>query len=356
MRIHPGSQRLVIGLLLFLPAPLAFGQNRSAAPPAETARAREDQPSAAGPGFEGYDFGQVVDTMESSVNPLQREMDQSFRLFVKSIEEAEQLLDGGQTQEAVQKAAAALDVVLAVRDSVLAPMWEGQEVLTEQIARVRARLAIAVQAAQGDEPAELDEQTELTLDTLAGRVAAEQDPLRKKRLVAQYRTVRNLARIRSMAVQLSPDQRKMWMSVLQVLDEAALAHQQVMMGSEVLFAQFEATSSNLRAYISLMDTVDGAARLIQVVRGTGEQAAGMAGFADSMIELQQRLAGFNESVEQALEGRMIDLESQLDLIEPLQSELTGGEGLIPIDEDYELSSRIARLSGDETAGRGGTKQ
>ena len=70
-----------------------------------------------------------------------------------------------------------------------------------------------------------------------------------------------------------------------------------MMGSEVLFAQFEATSSNLKSYLSLMDTVDGASRLIRMVRGAGDQASGMAGFAESMGELQQRLAGFNQSVE-----------------------------------------------------------
>ncbi len=34
------------------------------------------------PQFEGYDFAQVVKTMESSVNPLQREMDRTFQVFV----------------------------------------------------------------------------------------------------------------------------------------------------------------------------------------------------------------------------------------------------------------------------------
>ena len=295
--------------------------------------------------FEGYDFGQVVATMETSVSPLQREMDRSFRMFVESVEEAEQLLDEGRTQEAVQKAAAALDVVLGVRESVLGPMWDGQQALAEQIAHVRARLARAVEAsAQGRDagPAPLNEKTEQSLDALAQRIAVEQDALRKRRLVAHYRTVRNLARIRAMAVQLSPDQRKMWLSVLQVLDEAALVHQQVMMGSEVLFAQFEATSSNLTAYVSLMNTVDGASELIRLVRGVDDGSAGMASFAKSMVELQEQLAGFNESVEQALEGRMFDLEAQLDLIEPFSGDISNG--VASAEEDMELSARIARLS------------
>jgi hypothetical protein len=319
---------------------------QSTAAPAPAGPAERRAPTGADDGFQGYDFGKVVATMESSVNPLQREMGQSFRVFVESIESAERMLDEGRTQEAVQEAAAALDVVLGVRDSVLGPMWDGQQMLTEQIATVRARLARAVAAAnRGTGPVQLDEPTEVTLDALARRVSDEPDPLRKKRLVAHYRTVRNLARIKAMAIQLSPDQRKMWMSVLGVLDEAALAHQQVMMGSEVLFAQFEATSENLRAYLSLMNTVDGAARLIEVVRGADERAAGMTGFADSMIELQQRLAGFNESVERALEGRMIDLESQLELMEPIPGELAGPGATLTIEEDFELAERMARVSG-----------
>ncbi len=294
--------------------------------------------------FDGYDFGHVVEAMETSVNPLQREMDRSFRVFVESVQEAERLLDEGRTQEAVQKAAAAIDSVLAVRDTVLEPMWEGQEALAEQIAGVRERLAYAVQAAAENGPVKLDQQTETTLDAIAQRISSEQDPLRKKRLVAHYRTVRNLARIRTMAIQLSPDQRKMWLSVLQVLDEAAVAHQQVMMGTEVLFGQFEATSANLHAYVSLMETVDGASQLMRIVRGVDEHSAGMASFAESMGGLQHRLATFNESVEQALQGHMLELEAQIDLIEPMSHE--PGSGVMAADEDGELAARMARLAGN----------
>lgn len=300
-------------------------------------------PGADEPQFDGYDFSQVVETMETSVNPLQREMDRTFRVFVTGVQEAEELLDEGQTQEAVQKAAASIETVLAVREEVLVPMWEGQEALAEQVARVRARLAQAVEAAAESGPVKLDDQTEMTLDVIARRIGDEEDPLRKKRLVAHYRTVRNLARIRAMSVELSPDQRKMWLSVLQVLDEAAVAHQQVMMGTEVLFAQFEATASNLRAYVSLMETVDGASQLMRIVRGVDNHSAGMSSFADSMNELQQRLAGFNESVEHALQGRMLELEAQIDAIEPMTSD--GATSVMIADEDAELAARIARLGG-----------
>jgi flagellar hook-basal body complex protein FliE len=314
---------------------------------AGTVLAQAAAPPAGGdreaPRFDGYDFGQVVEAMETSVNPLQREMNQSFRVFVEGMGEADRLLDEGKTAEAVQKAGAAIEGVLAVREKVLAPMWQGQEALVQQVAAVRARLASAVQAAAKNGPVRLDAQTEATLDAVAARIAGEQDPLRKKRLVAHYRTVRNLARIRAMAMQLSPDQRKMWLSVLQVLDEASVAHQQVMMGTEVLFAQFESTAANLQAYLSLMETVDGASQLMRLVRGVDQHSAGMSSFADSMNELQQRLAGFHESVEQVLQGSMIELEAQIDA---LPAESQGGLPVMPGEEDAELAARMARLSGN----------
>jgi hypothetical protein len=278
--------------------------------------AAQDSPTPGSdePQFDGYDFSQVVETMETSVNPLQREMDRTFRVFVNSVHEAEELLDEGQTQEAVQMAAAAIESVLNVREEVLVPMWEGQRALAEQVARVRTRLAQAVEAAAESGLVKLDDQTEMTLNAVARRIADEQDPLRKKRLVAHYRTVRNIARIKAMSVELSPDQRKMWLSV---------------------------TAANLRAYVSLMETVDGASQLMRIVRGVDEHSAGMSSFAASMNELQQRLSGFNESVEQALQGRMLDLEAQIDAIAPMSSD--GATPVMAGDEDGELAARIARL-------------
>ncbi len=302
--------------------------------------------------FEGFDFGQVVEAMESSVSPLQAEMSQSFEVFTTRIQEAERMLDEGRTNEAVQTASAAIEGVLLVRERVLEPIWAGQETLTEQTGKVRLRLARAVAMntrSQLEGAPTLDAQTEATLDNIAGRITAERDPTRKKRLTAHYRTVRNLARIKMMAQQLSPDQRKLWMNVLHVLDEAALAHQQVLMGSEVLFAQLEATSLNLRDYISLMETVDGASELLSVVRGAQHAGEGMSGFVASMGDLQNRLGLFNESVQQALEGRMIDLSAQIDSLAPLEGDVVGpGDGAVmSAQSDDELERRMRRLTADE---------
>ncbi|MEM8738328.1 MAG: hypothetical protein AAGG38_07615 [Planctomycetota bacterium] len=324
------ASTLILAGVLTGAAGVATAQPAGGAAPADT-----------GFNFEGYDFGVVVQTMEDSVSPLQREMDLSFKVFLDRMEVAEQQLDEGQTNEAVREVAAAIDGVLEVRDDVLGPMWDGQRTLQEQTARARQRLARAVGTAPADGQVEIDKDAEATLDAIAGRIAQENDPLRKKRLVAHYRTARNLARIRVMAQQLTPDQRRLWLNVLTVLDEAALAHQQVLMGTEVLFAQFEATSANLREYMALMGTVEGASRLMEMVRGVGEDGAGMTGFVSNMQDLQERLVGFNDSVEQALESRMMALDDQLQAIAPFE----GGESSVVVsgELDGELEARIDRL-------------
>ncbi|MBL4699857.1 MAG: hypothetical protein JKX85_01235 [Phycisphaeraceae bacterium] len=294
--------------------------------------------------FQGYDFGHVVERLEDSVDPLQREMDQSFKVFVDTVEESERLLEQGETRQAVANTKAALDSVVQARDKVLTPMWDGQSYLQDQIANVRIRLAKAVEAGGNTNGAAvtLNKRVEGVLDNIALRIKDEKDPLRHKRMVAHYNTVRNLAQIKRMADQLSPDQRKMWLNVLHVLDEAALAHQQVLMGSEVLFAQFESTATNLNEYLALMDTVNGAKSLLGKVRGLNEQGTGMTGFANGMVELQQRLAGFHKSIEQALQTQTYELEAQVDALAPAMADQS--TGLMSSQIDEELNTRLARLT------------
>ena len=314
----------------------------------EAAPAAADAPAApARPVLEGYDFGQVVDTMEASVSPLQEEMDRSFAVLIERMGDAERLLEEGRTLEAMEEASAAIDGVLAVRDRVLEPMWEGQVVLQEQTGAARTRLARAMAAVEAEEQpgdSESERQTEQVLDSIAARIATETDPNRKKRLTAHYRTVRSLGGIRTLTAQLSPDQRKLWVNVLSVLDDAGLAHQQVLMGSEVLFSQFEATSANLREFMRLHRTVDGASELIEMVRGMQQDGSGFAGFVSNMSNLEDRLAGFNTSMEGALQGQMAILEGRVDELGGLEGDVIGDDGVLVSGEaDAEMQNRIRRL-------------
>jgi hypothetical protein len=296
----------------------------------------------------GYDFGHVVETLQSSVDPLQRELDASFMVFIDRVDQAVTLLDAGQTREAVAMSTVAIEGVLQVRDTVLEPMWDGQIYLTEQISKVRSRLASAVSAGTnpvGDESSAHDPATEAVLDGIAKRISQEQDALRRKRLVAHYRTVRDLAQIKRTAQRMSPDQRKLWVGVLRVLEEAALAHQQVLMGSEILYTQFESTAGHLQEYLVLLDTVDGATELLGVINGIEGAGQGMTSFATSMQELQARLSTFNGAVQEALQTSMFELEAKVDslpIYSSLDAEMTG---IAPTQLDAELADRLSRIEG-----------
>jgi cell fate (sporulation/competence/biofilm development) regulator YmcA (YheA/YmcA/DUF963 family) len=292
--------------------------------------------------FAGYDFEQVVRRVESSVSPLQQEMNGSLKVFSESVEEAQQLMEQGKSKEAITKCSAAMDAVLDSRDKVLGPMWQGQDYLNEQIGKVRSRLAQAVESSGGTSDVKLDEKTEKLLDGIAGRIANENDELRKRRLVAHYKTIRQLSKIKQMAKQLSPNQRKLWRNVLGVLENTTLTHQQVLMGTEVLFAQFEATAQNLKEYEGLIDTVEGASRLLGVVKGLGESGQGLAAFSQNMMELQKRMAGFNSQIEVVLEDKMIDLEAQAEAISTSMAENEEFGG-ISAQVDDELTERLKKF-------------
>jgi len=292
--------------------------------------------------FTGYDFEQVVIKVETSVNPLQQEMAGSLKVFAESVDQAQHLIEQGKNKEAIRKCSVAMETVLKSRDRVLKPMWKGQDYLNDQIGKVRSRLAIAVEAAGGDSQVKLDKKTEKLLDGVASRISKESDPLRKKRLVAHYRTIRQLSKIKQMANQLSPNQRKLWRNVLGVLENTALTHQQVLMGTEVLFAQFEATTQNLKEYEGLIDTVEGASRLLGVVKGLGQSGQGLAQFSKNMTELQKRMSGFNTQLEGILEDKMIDLESQSEAISS-SIEMDSESGVMSSSLDDELNARLKKF-------------
>ncbi|QDU32034.1 hypothetical protein KS4_00620 [Poriferisphaera corsica] len=303
--------------------------------------------------LEGYDFGHVVEKLATSIDPLEREMETSFTTFVEAVNDAEQLLAEGNTRNALEKCEVAVESVLKARENVLNPMWDGQTYLTEQIGWVRMRLARALEAEGKASDLNPDARSEKLLDNIAKRIPEEKDPVRKKWLVAHYRTVRDLAKIKRMTDRLSPDQRKLWVNVLSVLDEASLAHQQVLMGTEVLFAQFESTAVRLDEYLTLLDTVDGASELLDMVRGIGGSSGEISAFTSSMTQLQDQLSGFNTAVENALQESMFELESTIDSIQPsddgMYSSNGNRTGFGSTNEDEELSARIMKLQ--ETEGR-----
>ncbi|MDA1106167.1 MAG: hypothetical protein O2855_06195 [Planctomycetota bacterium] len=287
-----------------------------------------------------YDFGEVVQTMRESVQPLSGELSDGFPRFIGEIDQAILLMDEGRIQEAVAMSANAVDGVLASRDGVVNPLWETQFYLQEQISMVRGRLAESISG--GDKATAAGQsaaQQERMLDQVATRIAQTKDPIRKRRLIGHYRTIRTLGKAKAASVAMTPDQRKLWHGVLRVLEQATLAHQQVMMGAETLFSQLDGTSMQLRDYLTLMQTIDGVDAMLGSVQG-----GGMEGFVEGMKTLQDQMETFSESMQVALESSMADLESRVETIQAVESE--DGSIMAPTSLDDELMSRINRVAPD----------
>jgi len=285
-----------------------------------------------------YDFGEVLQTMQASVRPLASELDQNFPRFIAQIDDAITLMEQGQSIQGITLSKNAVDGVLASRENVVNPLWEAQFYLNEQIGVVRSRLA---QSLTNNDPTtnvgKFQAQTAKTLDTVAKRIAETKDPIRKKRLIAHYRTLRTLSSVKGKTIGMTPDQRKLWHGVLRVLEQASLAHQQVLMGSESLFAQLDGTSIQLRDYLGLMQTVDGVDKLLGSFEGGGMEA-----FVEGMCTLQEQMEHFSESMQGELENRMIELETRVDSMGETETESSGV--MTPTSIDDELQGRIDRLS------------
>ena len=286
-----------------------------------------------------YDFGEVVQALRNSVQPLAGEIGNGFPRFVGQIDDAIALMEQGRNTEAVALSAQAIDGVLSSRDAVVNPLWEAQFYLNEQIAVVRSKLAQSLTTNDPTTDAgKATAQSTQMLDQIATRISQTKDPVRKRQLVAHYRTMRTLTKVRANSLHMSPDQRKLWFGVLRVLEQASVAHQQVLMGSETLFAQLDGTGSQLRDYLGLMQTMAGVDSLLGSVQG-----GGMQGFVEGMKTLQDQMESFSESMQGALESSMVDLETRVDSIQSTSSDDEGGL-LTPTSIDDELKSRIDRIS------------
>ena len=303
------------------------------------AKSRNKGAGKSGKGMIGdYDFGEVVQTLQTSVQPLEGQINNGFPKFVGQLDDAIVLMEDGKTKEAVAMSAQAVDGVLLARDSIVDPLWEAQFYLNAQIADVRNRLATSLTTNNPTSTAgKADTESNKMLDTIASRISKTQDPARKKKLVAHYRTIRTLASVRKASVQMTPDQRKLWFSVLKVLDQASAAHQQVLLGSETLFAQLDGTATQLRDYLGLLQTVEGVDALLGSVEG-----GGMEGFVEGMRLMQTQMETFSQSMEGALQGSMAELESRVDSMQNLETK--GDSVVAPSTIDDELQTRMDRMA------------
>lgn len=319
------------------PAPTVGITTPVAAP--SQAKSRNKGAGKSGKGMIGdYDFGEVVQTLQTSVQPLEGQINNGFPKFVGQLDDAIVLMEDGKTKEAVAMSAQAVDGVLLARDSIVDPLWEAQFYLNAQIADVRNRLATSLTTNNPTSIAgKADTESNKMLDTIASRISKTQDPARKKKLVAHYRTIRTLASVRKASVQMTPDQRKLWFSVLKVLDQASAAHQQVLLGSETLFAQLDGTATQLRDYLGLLQTVEGVDALLGSVEG-----GGMEGFVEGMRLMQAQMETFSQSMEGALQGSMAELESRVDSMQNLETK--GDSVVAPSTIDDELQTRMDRMA------------
>lgn len=287
-----------------------------------------------------YDFGEVVQTVNSSMQPLAGEIRTGFPTFVDQIGDAIALMEAGRNQEAVALSAQAVDGVLAARDSVVNPLWDAQFFLNEQVAIVRSRLALSLTTNDPSTPTgKATQRSTATLDQLASQIAKTKDPARKKRLTAHYRTMRKLTEVNAKKMHMTPDQRKLWLGMLTVLEHALQGHEQVLMQAETLFATLDGNSSQLHDYLGVLQTTKDIEQMF------GVNGGGMQGFVEGMKTLQEQMDAFAENMQSAIDASMADLESRVETMQTTAIEGTDAataDGTVAIDE--ELQARINRVA------------
>lgn len=256
--------------------------------------------------IEGYDFEHIVDHWQKSMTPFRHEMDRKSKDFIKALDTASALLDEGKEREAIGEVVAAIERVLVVRDRVMKPMWAGQQYFDEQIDRLRHRLARMTPEGAPN----IDARTEQLLNVVAKEIRDEPDAVRRRRMTIRYKALRALAEVNAMKNRLTPDQRALWLNVLNVLEDTATVHLQMVVRAEVMFAQFEQAAAGLRNQHVWYDTARGAVELVKHVNEVRTMHAYVADMSTATANSRAEMTGSVRKLVDRLESELATAEGE----------------------------------------------
>lgn len=295
-----------------------------------------DMAPAADP-LETYDFAEVLQTLGSSVEPLTEELEGDLHRCMTRLDEAMDLMVEGRSREAIAVGTRAVEDALASRDAIVDPLWEAQFYLNAQVADLRARLTDTMPSRSQTTASGLPEETARVLDSMAARIASTEDSFRRNQLVAQYRTIRTLASMKTVTHRLSPEQRRLWLEALRMLEQVSGAHQQLLLGCETLYVQMRGTARQLRDALGLVGATEGLGALL----GFGH-ADRVEGHLKSLQALHERMQAFSAQVQDAMQAGLGELERRAQTIEvPSQDQVSSDMAMA----DEELQARLNRLGG-----------
>ena len=325
-----------IGVVMFFCAANAIAQT-PVAPVPQAQEAQYDEEHI-------VDVSKLKDTTLESLRTIEERLDkvQLKARFDKVFEVLDQKeVDNRELKKALESLETGLDAFRDDWDSTIEPLWKGQEMVGDTIAKVRSVLASSEEAADIDSKQSKELRIyEERLVALSQEIVNEPDPKRKTRLKLLFKNLYNLKQIKKARVNLSPASQIVLSRMIGALEHLELQFTRIIFTAEESYAILGNQQQFLKDYIQivkgLVDIEDlaewfaksGADESMTTVEGLITQFEGLN---ESITEFDKAMGQYSGNMISSIEEHSRKIEENLKTAESANLVSRELDGLI---EEY----------------------
>lgn len=274
------------------------------------------------------DVGKLTEAMEKATAPIGQRMQKTdltarFEAVNRLLEEDG--ADKKQLVQALKDLQTEIDSFTDDWDSVVSPLWEGQEAISDTVSRVRGLLARGRGAQPSSKTKAVLDNYDRRLSSLATAIKEEQDPTRQQRLKTVFANVLALRKLveHGSSINLGPASEAVYAKMIRALTglEAQLTQAtfQVEKARVVLVCQ----SEFIQEYVAIMEGLIEAEELATMLSDMQGAGTGVGGLAMDVSDLTKQVEqfsammdGFADKLAESIEASTDKMAEEMDTFDP----------------------------------------
>jgi hypothetical protein len=291
------------------------------------------------------DIEQITKAVKDSTEPLYKSL-QETRLKER-FEKVKSLLQVGDVEReellgALKDLRSGIDSFTGQWESIVDPLWEGQEALAKAVEQIRMKIPTDGDGEMPEKVRKLLESYDGRLTDLADQIKSTRDPVRKKRLEKVFANVLSLRRFteRLGKAGIHRMKVKLMLRTVQILSR---------LQDQLLDATFElekvrsilaSESDFLADYVDLLKMAKTADQLLTILRNMREGGTGLGGIPAKVGDVRNLTDETTKGLTEASNSVLDDLEAEID---QMAGEMED-EASKTADNDFDLQAEIERYS------------
>jgi uncharacterized damage-inducible protein DinB len=292
------------------------------------------------------DIDKITQAVQKSTEPLYRSLEDTR--LKERFEKVKKLLASGKVErdellEALKDLRGGIDSFTDKWESIVDPLWAGQDALAEAIDKIRSKVP-----ADGD--GELPEKITKLLDTyderltdLATKIKATEDETRKKRLTKIFQNVLSLRRFTERLGRsgIHKVKARLMLRTVQILSRLQDQLMDATFELEKVRSILSSESDFINDYVELLQMARTAGDLLDMLREMRQSGQGLGGVPSKVVEVRKNASEITEGLTEASTDVLDELEAEIDQMgEDMKADLDEEQ----FDADVDLDAEIEKYS------------